>query len=104
MLIETAFISNPQEEQKLKSPRYQKQLAEAIVEGVRDYFQENAPPGTKIALANAERKYTISKGDTLSGIADQYGVSVHTLRVSNKLNSDRLYVGTVLRIPSSDGT
>jgi N-acetylmuramoyl-L-alanine amidase len=104
MLIETAFISNPQEERKLKSPRYQKQLAEAIVEGVRDYFQENAPPGTKIALANAERKYTISKGDTLSGIADQYGVSVHTLRVSNKLNSDRLYVGTVLRIPSSDGT
>ena len=104
MLIETAFISNPQEERKLKSPGYQKQLAEAIVEGVRDYFQENAPPGTKIALANAERKYTISKGDTLSGIADQYGVSVHTLRVSNKLNSDRLYVGTVLRIPSSDGT
>jgi len=104
MLIETAFISNPQEERKLKSLRYQKQLAEAIVEGVRDYFQENAPPGTKIALANAERKYTISKGDTLSGIADQYGVSVHTLRVSNKLNSDRLYVGTVLRIPSSDGT
>ena len=104
MLIETAFISNPQEERKLKSHRYQKQLAEAIVEGVRDYFQENAPPGTKIALANAERKYTISKGDTLSGIADQYGVSVHTLRVSNQLNSDRLYVGTVLRIPSSDGT
>jgi len=104
MLIETAFISNPQEERKLKSPGYQKQLAEAIVEGVRDYFQENAPPGTKIALANAERKYTISKGDTLSGIADQYGVSVHTLRVSNKLSSDRLYVGTVLRIPSSDGT
>ena len=49
MLIETAFISNPQEERKLMSPAYQKQLASAIVEGVRDYFQENAPPGTKIA-------------------------------------------------------
>ena len=104
MLIETAFISNPQEERKLKSPGYQKRLAAAIVDGVRDYFRENAPPGTKIALANAERKYTISKGDTLSGIADQYGVSVNTLRVSNNLDGDRLYVGTVLRIPSSDGT
>jgi N-acetylmuramoyl-L-alanine amidase len=105
MLIETAFISNPQQERKLKSPAYQKQLAAAIVDGVRDYFRENAPPGTKIALANSMRKYTISKGDTLSAIADHYGVSVDTLRASNNLTTgDRLYVGTVLRIPSSDGT
>ena len=104
MLIETAFISNPQEERKLRSPAYQKQLASAIVDGVRDYFRENAPPDTKIALANSMRQYTISKGDTLSAIADQYGVSIDTLRVSNNLSSDRLYIGTVLRIPSSDGT
>ncbi len=104
MLIETAFITNPRQERKLNSPAYQKRLASAIVDGVRDYFRDNAPPGTKIAQANAERKYTISKGDTLSAIADQYGVSVDTLRVSNNLTSDRLYVGTVLRIPTSDGT
>lgn len=104
MLIETAFISNPQEERKLKSHRYQRRLAAAIVEGVRDYFRENAPPGTKIALANSMRQYTIAKGDTLSAIAVHYGVSVDTLRVSNNLSSDRLYVGRVLRIPPSDGT
>lgn len=104
MLVETAFISNAQEERKLISPAYQKHLAAAIVDGVRDYFRENAPPGTKIALANSMRRYTISKGDTLSAIADHYGVSVYTLRVSNNLTSDRLNVGTVLRIPSSDGT
>ena len=67
-------------------------------------MQDKWNTGTKIALANSMRKYTISEGDTLSAIADQYGVSVHTLRVSNKLSSDRLYIGTVLRIPSSDGT
>jgi N-acetylmuramoyl-L-alanine amidase len=104
MLIETAFISNPRQERKLKSPAYQRKLAAAIVDGVRNYFRENPPPGTKIALANSTRRYTISKGDTLSAIAVHYGVSVHTLRVSNNLTSDRLYVGTVLRIPPSDGT
>lgn len=104
MLIETAFISNPQEERKLKSPAYQRHLASAIVDGVRNYFRQNAPPGTKIAHDNTIRKYTITKGDTLSEIADQYGVSVNTLRVSNKLTSDRLYVGNVLRIPANDGT
>lgn len=104
MLVETAFITNPLEERNLRSPAYRKKLAAAIVEGVLDYFRANAPPGTKLAAANAVRRHVIAKGDTLSGIANQYGVSVNTLRVSNKLSGDHLYVGTVLRIPSNDGT
>jgi N-acetylmuramoyl-L-alanine amidase len=104
MLVETAFITNPAEEHKLRSPAYQKKLAAAIVEGVLDYFHANAPPGTKLAAANVMRRHVIAKGDTLSAIANQYGVSVNTLRVSNKLSGDRLYVGTVLRIPPDDGT
>lgn len=104
MLIETAFISNPREERNLRSPAYQRRLAAAIATGVREYFQENAPPGTKLALANATRRHVIAKGDTLSGIANRYGVSVDTLRISNNLNNDRLYIGNVLRIPPSNGT
>jgi N-acetylmuramoyl-L-alanine amidase len=103
MLVETAYISNSQEETNLQSPAYQKRLAAAIVEGLRDYFRENAPPGTKIAMANSTRQHIIAKGETLSAIADRYGVSVDTLRVSNKLANDHLYIGTVLRIPP-DGT
>ncbi len=38
ILVETAFISNPQEEMKLRSPRYQDQVADAIVRGIRAYF------------------------------------------------------------------
>jgi len=104
MLIETAFISNPREEHNLSSPSYQKRLATAIKEGIQEYFHNNAPPGTKVAMANVARKHVIARGDTLSEIADQYGVSVHTLRVSNNLSNDRLYIGRVLRIPPSDGT
>jgi len=49
MLVETAFISNPAEEARLKSPAHQQRLAEAIHAGVRSYFYDNPPPGTRIA-------------------------------------------------------
>jgi N-acetylmuramoyl-L-alanine amidase len=49
MLIETAFISNPGEEQKLSSPIYRVQLADAIQAGVKTYFMGNPPPGTRFA-------------------------------------------------------
>lgn len=43
VLIETAFISNPQEEQRLRSTAYQIKLADAIMEGIRQYFVKNPP-------------------------------------------------------------
>ena len=49
ILVETAFISNPREERKLRSRRHQKKLAKAMAEGVVDYFMENAPPDSIIA-------------------------------------------------------
>ena len=52
VLIETAFISNPAEERKLSSRQHQKQLASAILQGVRQYYRRNAPPGTFLAEHN----------------------------------------------------
>ena len=43
ILIETAFISNPEEEAKLTDERYQQQLAEAITKGIKRYFSKNPP-------------------------------------------------------------
>ncbi|MEI6545741.1 MAG: N-acetylmuramoyl-L-alanine amidase [Burkholderiales bacterium] len=43
ILIETAFISNPDEERKLRDPRYQAQLADAIFVGIKHYFRRNPP-------------------------------------------------------------
>jgi N-acetylmuramoyl-L-alanine amidase len=43
VLVETAFISNPDEETRLRSDAYQDQLADAIMRGVRDYFGKNPP-------------------------------------------------------------
>src|SRR5690606_15775231 len=50
MLVETAFISNPTEEARLIDPKHQQRLAEAIFEGVREYFYASPPPGSLIAM------------------------------------------------------
>ena len=54
MLVETAYISNPLEEQRLKGASHQSTLAAAIHQGLRDYFYADPPPGTRVAqLATA---------------------------------------------------
>lgn len=96
VLIETAFISNPEDEGKLRSAQYQEQVARAIYDGVRDYFTRHPPAGTVYA---ARREHIISRGDTLSQIAQQYRVSVERLRAANQIKGDTLRVGQVLQIP-----
>ncbi len=43
VLVETAFISNPDEEQRLRSPAYQNALADALLKGIVKYFSQNPP-------------------------------------------------------------
>ena len=43
VLVETAFISNPEEEAKLRSEEYQEQLADALMRGIQRYFARNPP-------------------------------------------------------------
>ena len=49
MLVETAFISNPDEEKRLTDPAFQRTLAAAILDGVDRYFARQPPPGTLYA-------------------------------------------------------
>jgi N-acetylmuramoyl-L-alanine amidase len=51
ILVETAFISNPEEEQRLNDDAYQDQLADAIMRGIKRYFAKN-PPLAKSRLAS----------------------------------------------------
>ncbi len=103
LLVETAFISNPSEEKRLKNPAHQQKVAQAIMNGVRGYFTANPPPGTLVAKTDDPRRHVIRRGDTLSHIAQRYGVSMRSLRTMNKLNNDRLLVGKVLTIPAKGG-
>ena len=109
ILVETAYISNPDEEKKLRSRAHQDKLATAILAGIRKYFHENPPPNTMIAMnqrrAPAEPvSHVISRGDTLSEIAQRYNVSMSAIRSANKLSSDNVRIGQTLKIPVYAGT
>ncbi len=102
ILVETAFISNPAEERRLKTPAEQTKLAEAILDGVRNYFRSTPPPGTWFAVESNRAKasrHVVSRGESLSIIAATHGTSVAALRNANKLARDSVNVGDVLEIP-----
>lgn len=107
MLIETGFITNPNEERKLSDPAHRAKIASAVVTGIRQYFSEQAPPGTWFA-AQQERndenargmQYVVSRGETLRQIATRHGVPMGTLLLANNKRNDDVRVGERLIIPS----
>ena len=108
LLIETGFISNHLEEKQLASRAYQRQIATAIFRGVRGYYAENPPEGTRIASQPTPSKdgagsirHVVRNGESLSGLAQRYGVSKRKLRDHNSLKSEQLLIGQVLYIPAS---
>ena len=127
LLVETGFISNPAEERLLGSSAYQEKIARSIYRGLRNYFlahplqslpkQENRPLASATAVeveandASAPVSYTgpvtrhvVKRGETLSGIAARYGVSMHTLTQLNKLKKQSVWVGQRLKVPTNGTT
>lgn len=66
LLVETAFISNPIEEKRLLDGRYQAKLANAILRGVKKYFQTNPLPNTY--LARKSRSFLTQPGNKLAQV------------------------------------
>ncbi|MGX9569616.1 N-acetylmuramoyl-L-alanine amidase [Pseudomonas viciae] len=109
ILVETGFISNANEASKLSSANHQQALARSISSGVRQFFQQNPPPGTYIAwlrdsgkIAQGPRDHRVNPGETLAMIAVRYQVSPALLRSANNLKSDELKIGQTLTIPGNE--
>lgn len=100
MLIETGFISNPEEEKNLNSAKHRGRLADAILDGVRAYFYAAPPPGTWIAKHARSKQHTVGAGETLSEIASRHGTSVSRIRAANNLADDIVRTGATLKIPT----
>jgi N-acetylmuramoyl-L-alanine amidase len=97
ILIETAYISNPKEEKRLKSRRYQYKLAKAIHKGILSYTKQHTIAFNAI---ERERFHKIANGDTLLGIALKYGVSLDKLKKENTIaRNNMIKIGQLLTIP-----
>lgn len=103
ILVETGFISNPVEASKLRTASYQNQMAQAVFNGIQEFFNRRAPEGSYIAWLrqqnSSQKHYTVKSGDTLSAIAKRHSVSVAALSQHNKLANTHLKIGQKLLIP-----
>ncbi|MDQ9093397.1 N-acetylmuramoyl-L-alanine amidase [Pseudoalteromonas haloplanktis] len=103
ILVETGFISNPREEQLLKSANHQERLAKAIFTSIKSYYLKNPPDDSLFASLKSQypTKHKVRPGESLSLLASRYGVSVSKLKQVNKLQSNTLFIGQELDIPQS---
>ncbi len=106
VLVETAFISNPSEEKKLRTPSFQRELASGILAGVKRYRARHQPAVPVAVPVQAKRptsrEHVVKPGETLSMIASQYNVHVEVLKLLNNLADVEPSIGTRLRIPFAD--
>jgi N-acetylmuramoyl-L-alanine amidase len=67
MLVETAFISNASDERRLRDSSHQLRIADAIRSGIRNYWYENPPPGSRIAAIVAASRSAGAAASTVAG-------------------------------------
>lgn len=101
ILVETGFISNPREEQNLTSPRYQARLTQAVFEGLKRYFLDYPPQGTRLEAMSAATQHIVRSGESLPAIAKRYHVTVAALTSLNHLPDQQIKPGQTLSIPKS---
>jgi N-acetylmuramoyl-L-alanine amidase len=113
VLIETAYISNGEEEWLLKNNNFQKNLASAVASSVVEYLSgsasisqisETAGGSDKTATTNNARKlsrvYIVQKGDTIFSLAKNNSITMDELRkLNNMKDSDSLLLGQKIRLP-----
>jgi N-acetylmuramoyl-L-alanine amidase len=102
ILIETGYLTNPEEAKRLNSPSFQKTMAQAIAQGIMNYFYKAPPEGTLVAWQKKNGitggTYTVKSGDSLSEIASRYGMSVASLKSLSGISSDVIQIGQELKL------
>ncbi|MGC7559366.1 N-acetylmuramoyl-L-alanine amidase [Pasteurella sp. PK-2025] len=115
ILVETGFLSNPEEEKKLSTIAYRKKVAYMIYESLVEYRRKNAPQSIKhptktmakqsqqekpqIQIQDSGIRHKVKSGESLNGVAKKYGVKANDILNLNKLKRRDLWIGETLKIP-----
>ena len=97
VLIETGFMTNPDEEQALKQALVQERIAGAIFRALSAYCDTDQRCPRRTGEFNT---YVVAPGDSLPLIAARLGVTVKDLRIANPSNSGSLRLGQRLKVPA----
>ena len=98
ILVESGFITNPEDAKRLKGKAGRRMIARSIFLGIHNYFKEKPKSNTFMETTPDYVTYEIQKGDVLSEIAIRFGVTVEALNKNNNLNNKSIYPGQLIRV------
>ena len=98
VLVESGFITNPEDAKRLKTKAGRRMIARSIFLGIHNYFKEAPVSGTLLENYQNHLNYEIQKGDVLSEIAIRFGVTVDSINKTNNLENKSIFPGQIIRI------
>jgi len=98
VLVESGFITNPEDAKRLKGKPGRRMIARSIFLGIHNYFKDFPIEGTFSEDYIGLVTYTIQKGDVLSEIAIRFGVTVNEILDLNNIDERSLYIGQKIKI------
>jgi len=98
VLVESGFLSNPEDAARLKGKPGRRMIARSIFLGIHNYFKEKPKPNTFMDPVQTSVEYTIQKGDVISEIAIRFGVTVDEITDLNNLRGKAIYPGQKIKI------
>jgi len=98
VLVESGFITNPEDAKRLKTKAGRRMIARSIFLGIHNYFKEEPVSGTLLENYQNYLNYEIQKGDVLSEIAIRFGVTVDSINKTNNLENKSIFPGQMIRI------
>ena len=98
VLVESGFITNPEDAARLKGKAGRRMIARSIFLGIHNYFKQEPISNTTIEMNPDMVLYEIQKGDVLSEISIRFGVTVDSIIKLNNLNEQPIFPGQILKI------
>ena len=98
VLVESGFITNPEDAKRLKTKAGRRMIARSIFLGIHNYFKEDPVSGSFLENYSNYLNYEIQKGDVLSEVAIRFGVTVDSINNLNNLRNKPIYPNQIIKI------